>query len=267
MLAVRHLMNSPNDRKTFLAAIPILALFFVIAAPPAQAMDMLPHRASYDITLRVLQGHDADITGTGLVEWTNEDHCETWMFHELSALQVESAQATVELFSEMLTFEAKDGSWFRFRDESRDSDGPTFSSGEAVAGISGAPGRIVIEEPEPLTTGLPDNAVFPMGYLIDVLERAQDGERFMSHVVFDGSDGATIDEYTTFVAASEESGGHTVWPVQVSVFNENESGGPDLEISARVRDDGVVDLISYNDGEAEIVLTLVELEELPPDPC
>ena len=137
---------------TFLAAIVVLGMMSGI--PRTDAGDILPHRATYDLTYRILEGGDAGSTATGTVQWTTQDHCEIWMFHELWGLQRVIDEDTREFFSETLAFEAKDGSWFRFSVESRDSGGEDFSSGEAVSGDSGGPGRIIIEEPEAMEVEL-----------------------------------------------------------------------------------------------------------------
>ena len=258
-------MNSLKDRKKILIATVSLALAAMIAGiPRADAIDILPHVASYDVSVRMLRAPEADVSGSGFVGWRTEDHCVTWMFGEFWTLQIENGQRTENIYGETLNFEAKDGSWFRFQDEKIGSDGTVLSSGEAAAGKAG---RISIEEPSPLRAELPDGTFFPTQYTIDILERAEKGERFMNHVVFNGADGAAVSQYTTFVESREESDGHTVWDVKVSIFSETDSAGPDLEVSARLRDDGVIDLISYDDGDVVLTLTLADFSELPPSGC
>ena len=255
-------MNSLKDRKTFIAAVSLAAM--IAGIPRADAVDILPHRASYDVSVRLLQGFDADASGSGIDEWRTEDHCETWMFSAMAIVHYELGQRTEYTYRETLSFEAKDGSWYRFQDEEKYSDGSVLSSGEAAAGKAN---RILIQEPVPLRAELPDGTVFPMQHTIDVLERAEKGERFMSHVVFDGLDGATVSQYTTFVESREKSDGHTVWNMKISIFSETDNAGPDEEVSVRLRDDGVIDLISYDVGDMVFTLTLVDFSELPASGC
>ena len=255
-------MNSPKDRKTFIAAMSLVAM--IAGTSCADAVDILPHRASYDVSVRMLRGYDLDASGSGIDEWRTEDHCETWMFSAMAIVHFELGQHTEYTYRETLYFEAKDGSWFRFQDETTNSDGTVLSSGEAVAGKAG---RILIEEPVSSSAELPDGVFFPMAFTIDVLERAEKGERFMNHVVFDGVDGAAISQFTTFVESREESDGHSVWNVKTSIFYESDSAGPDWEISARLRDDGVIDLISYDNGDLVMTLTLSDFSELSTSGC
>ena len=255
-------MNSLKDRKTFIAAMSLVAM--IAGTSCADAVDILPLRASYDVSVRMLRGYDVDASGSGIDEWRTEDRCETWMFSAMAIVYFELGQHTEYTYRETVSFEAKDGSWFRFKDERINSDGTVLSSGEATAGKAG---RISIEKPSPLRAELPDGTFFPIQHTIDILERAEKGERFMNHVVFDGADGATVRQYTTFVESREESDGHTVWNVKVSIFSETDSAGPDLEVSVRLRDDGVIDLISYDVGDMVLTLTLADFSELPASGC
>ena len=242
-------------------------LLLVWTAGGAQAFDMLSHRASYHANVQILRGDAATRAGEGFIEWRTEDHCETWLFSEVSLIRIGSGDDAPEFASNQVSFEAKDGSWYRYQNEFDGPAGTELSSGEAVVTEAHKPGRIVIEEPEPLAGDLPVGAVFPMRFTIAVLERASAGERFMSHVVFDGMDGAVASEYTTFVQSVEESDGHTIWTVKVSIFTDPEHIGPELEVTASIRDDGVIDAIRYEDDTTVTTLTLHELAELPAGDC
>lgn len=217
-------MKSLANRKTFVALLVLLW-----TAGEAHALDMLSHRASYHASVQILRGDAATRAGEGLVEWRTEDHCETWLFNEVSLIRIGSGDDAPEFASSQVSFEAKDGSWYRYQNEFEGPGGAELSSGEAVVNEAGETGRIVVEEPESLAGDLPVGAVFPMRFTIDVLERAATGERFMNHVVFGGTDGAVASEYTTFVQSVEESDGHTIWTVKVSIFTDPEHIGPEME--------------------------------------
>ena len=255
-------MKSRANRKTFIAL-----LLLVSMAGGAHALDVLSHRASYHASVQILRGDPATRAGEGFVEWRTEDHCETWLFSEVSMFRIGSGGDAPEFASNQVSFEAKDGSWYRFQNEFEGPGGAELSSGEAVVDEADEPGRIVVDEPETLTEDLPVGAVFPMRFTIDVLERAATGERFMNHVVFDGMDGPVASEYTTFVQSVGESDGHKTWTMKVSVFTDPEHIGPDLEMTASIRDDGVIDAIRYEDDTTVTTLTLQELIELPPGDC
>ena len=255
-------MKSRANRKTFVAM-----LLLVWTAGGAHALDMLSHRASYHASVQILRGDAATRAGEGFVEWRTEDHCETWLFNEVSLIRIGSGDDAPEFASSQVSFEAKDGSWYRYQNEFDGPGGTELSSGEAVMLEADKTGRIVVDEPESLIGDLPVGTVFPMRFTIDVLERAATGERFMNHVVFDGNNGAVASEYTTFVQSVEESDGHTIWSVKVSIFTDPEHIGPEMEVTAGIRDDGVIDAIRYEDDTAITTLTLHELTELPAGDC
>ncbi len=256
------IMKSLANRKAFVA---LLALLW--APGGAYALDILPHRASYHASVQILRGDASSRAGEGFIEWRTEDHCETWLFNEVSLVRMGNGDDAGAFAGSQVTFEAKDGSWYRYQNDFEGPVGAEFASGEAVLDDAGETGRVVVEEPESVTADLPVGTVFPMRFTIDVLERAATGERFMNHVVFDGTDGAVASEYTTFVQSVEESDGHTIWTVKVSVFTDPEHIGPEMEVTASIRDDGVIDTIRYDDGMAVTTLTLQELTELPAGNC
>ncbi len=255
-------MKSRANRKTF-----VTLLLLVSMTGGVHAFDMQPHQASYLANVQVLRGDPETSAGEGFVEWTTEDHCETWLFTEVSLIRIGSGDDAPAFASSQVSFEAKDGSWFRYQNEFEGPSGAELTSGEAVVSDGDEPGRIVIDEPAAVTGDLPVGAVFPMRFTIDVLERAARGERFMNHVVFDGMEGSAVSEYTTFIQSVEERDGHAIWTMKVSIFTDPEDIGPELEVTASVRDDGVIDAIRYEDETTITTLTLHELTELPPADC
>ena len=262
MAKATSIVKSLADRKAFVA---LAALLWTTA--DASALDILPHRASYHASVQIVRGDPSNGAGEGFIEWRTEDHCETWLFDETSLVRMGIGGDARKFSSRQVAFEAKDGSWYRYQN---DFDGPTgaeFSSGEAVLDEAGETARVVVEEPESLTTDLPVGTLFPIGFTIDVLERAAAGERFMSHVVFDGTDRAQASEYTTFVESVDEREGHMIWTMKVSVFTAAQHVGPEMEVTASIRDDGVIDAIRYEDDMAITTLTLQELTELPASNC
>ena len=120
-------MKSRANRKTFIAL-----LLLVSMAGGAHALDVLSHRASYHASVQILRGDPATRAGEGFVEWRTEDHCETWLFSEVSMFRIGSGGDAPEFASNQVSFEAKDGSWYRFQNEFEGPGGAELSSGEAV---------------------------------------------------------------------------------------------------------------------------------------
>ncbi len=248
---------------------PVLLAAFSCAAAHAGAADLLAHRAVYEMTL----GEDdsragvVDVRGGLLVEV--EDRCETWAVRQRLALRVTRDAVAVATASTFGAFEAKDGSWYRFDDETVTRPGGLErSSGEASLADEGRPGQILIDEPEPSRHDMPDETLFPMAHLSDLIDRAFAGERFMSHVVYDGADGATVYDITTVVGLGERNDGLTSWPMRLAFHEHGTSAEePRVEIAVTLRQDGVAEDLVYDYGDFSIDATLVELTGLTTGGC
>jgi len=254
-------------RKTFLS-IATMALA-AGSAVAAQAADLLPHRAVYEMTL----GENEQQTGLQSVHGglllEVQDRCETWVVHQKLAMQVSRDDGVYATTSTFDAFESKDGYWYRFEDETFHEPGShEVSSGEALIADATRSGRISIEAPESSRHNMPDDAVFPMVHMIDLLDRAAEGERFMSHIVFDGTEGSTVYDVTTLVGSPREADGQNAWPMRLAFYeHDSTEDSPTVEISVLIRDDGVAEEITYDYGDFTIDLALRELTELTDGGC
>jgi len=261
-------MEAMSVRKAFLTA-PVMLLAMGAVSISALAADLLAHRAVYELTLGGHEDSSGMVSMQGGLLLEVHDGCETWTVRQRLALQITREDGALSTTSTFDTFEAKDGSWYRFDDETfTQPGGREHASGEAVAANDTHSGRISLEEPEPSRHDLPDAAIFPMVHLVDLIDRAVAGERFMSHVVYDGTDGAVIYDVTTVVGQAVTGDEHTAWPMRLAFF---EYGGtaeePQVEIQVTLRDDGVAESIAYDYGSFIIEMTLKELSELNDGGC
>jgi hypothetical protein len=255
-------------RKTFLSFL-LLASTAVFASAQADSANLLPHRAVYEMTLE--SGGDAiglvAVHGGLVIEVA--DRCETWNVSQKVVMQIVREDGTLITTSTYDSFEAKDGSWYRFEDETINEPGPTErSAGEAVAATEGHSASIRIEEPELSRHDMPSGTIFPMEHMTDILVRAAQGERFLTHVIFDGTDGSTVNDVTTIVGKAQSIDGHTAWPVRLAFFDHD--GGEDLptvEINAMLRDDGVALELAFDYGDFIIRSDLRELSDLTDGGC
>jgi len=98
--------------------------------------------------------------------------------------------------------------------------------------------------------------------------RALAGERFMSHVIFDGTDGATVNDVTTIVGKAETIDGQTAWNMRLAFFDHGSPEElPNVEINALLRDDGVALELAFDYGDFTIRSELRELETLVGGGC
>jgi hypothetical protein len=251
-------------------ALLCLALAATCAAGPARAGDvpLLSHRASYELSLAERKG--SVTSAHGLMVMTMEDACDAWRVRQGLALSIARDEQAIATTSDFDSSEGKDGSWYSFEDRTNnDPGGEELSVGKAMAG-EGTTGLVEIREPESDEGMLPPGTVFPMGHLVAILEGAAAGETLMSHVLFDGTDGTLVYDVSTVVgpAAVSADNGMRVWPVRLAFYpHDSAEEAPELEIDARLREDGVAEALSYDYGSFVLSGTLRSLEPLPPPDC
>ncbi len=255
-------------RKTFLTSVT-LVLTVVSTSAVSESITLLPYRAVYEMTLE--SGGDAiglvSIHGGLVIEV--EDRCDTWSVSQQVIMQIVREDGTLLTTSTYDSFEAKDGSWYRFEDETINQPGPNErSAGEAITATGSNSASIRIEEPEMSRHDMPAETLFPMEHMRDILERAGEGERFLSHVVFDGTDGSTVNDVTTVVGKPETINEHTAWPVRLAFFDHGgEDELPTVEINALLRDDGVALDLAFDYGDFIIRSDLKELSDVSGNGC
>ena len=240
------------------------------AAATAHAGDipLLSHRASYELNLAQRTG--SVTSAHGLMVMTMEDACDAWRVRQGLALSIARDEQAIATTSDFDSREGKDGSWYSFEDRTNsDPGGEELSIGSATAG-DGTTGAVEISEPEGDDGLLPPGTVFPMGHLVAILDGAAAGEKLMSHVLFDGTDGTLVYDVSTAIGspAVSEDNGMRVWPVRLAFYaHDSVEETPELEIDARLREDGVAEALSYDYGNFVLSGTLTNLEPLPPPEC
>ena len=255
-------------RKALLAS--LLAGVLHQGSAGAEEVALLAHRATYELRL---EGHsrNSGIEGAhGLLAVEVTDACDAWAIRQGIALTMLREENQVTTLSEFDSQEAKDGSWYRFDDSTRVEPGGTErSSGQATAAPD-AVGRVHVELPVVDEAPLPAGTLFPTAHLSALLARAMAGERLMSDILYDGTEGTVLYDVTTLVGtrAIDEASGLRVWPMRLAYFiRGSTSETPDIELSVRLREDGVVLAVSYDYGSFVLAGVLQSLEPLPAPDC
>ena len=251
-----------------------LAIF--LAAGPALAIDILPHRAVYEMKLGKT-ARDTGITsvqGTLVLIW--EDACDEWVIGQRLFLSISREDASFTTSTAFDTHESKDGLEFSFEDITvHEPGGVEHATGRARLIGGGGDGSLVLDEPEPGQFVLPKGTVFPTAQMIDILDRAQAGERFMSHLVYDGTDGKNLFDVTTAVGEPTErivedaAGGQVViWPMRIAFYPYGSSDElPEAEIGAEIQANGVARRIVFDYGSFTVESMLTSIEALPKAVC
>src|SRR5947209_3282393 len=127
------------------ASMMAAAALAVLAIPAAGAAEIVPHRALYTMSLGRATG-DAGVTGaSGTMAYQWGEACDGWTVEQRYRLKMGySEQADVDIASNFVTWESKDGLRYRFNQkETRNGEGGEGVHGEAHldrAGKRGAGG-------------------------------------------------------------------------------------------------------------------------------
>jgi hypothetical protein len=275
-----HLIRDMKKRQCLrfvrLALVLGAGLAAYVAATPSRAIDVLPHQAVYDMRLGKANGDGgvASVQGTLLLVW--EDACDDWVISQRLFLRITRDDVSFTTSSAFDTRESKDGLDFSFEDTTvREPGGAEYAVGAARLIGLGDEGSLVLEEPQAGQYVLPRGTVFPTAQMLDVLVRAEQGERFMSHLVYDGTDGATLFDATTVVgepkeATVEAAAGENVviWPMRVAYYRHDATDPlPDVEIGVDVQANGIARRIVFDYGTFTVESKLTSIETLPAPEC
>jgi hypothetical protein len=255
----------------------------VLAAGPAGAVDLVPHRAVYDLALaadREALGESATgMSGRMVFEFTGAA-CEGWTVNFRFVMEVAGeggGSSVTDLRSS--SFEDAAGTAFQFLSQTYTNQVLT----ESVKGTAkrDAAGTVAVElvTPKAAALSFPDRPVFPTDHLRRIIEAAERGETILAQSVFDGSEtGDKVYRTTTVIgpartapATGEDAqvGDLRRWPVSVAYFDATKAGDqtPDYAISFDLWENGVSTDLTMDYGDFALTGTLADYEVLPASGC
>lgn len=243
---------------------------------------LAPHKALYDIDLVATHSGSQilNISGQMVYEWRPD--CDGWVTDHKFKLYYEYADTPgMRIASDFSTYETFDGKSFNYTSR-RTRDGDMYQEILGHADVGDKGGKAVYRMPEPIKYELAQGTLFPMGHTIQLIKRAEEGQKFYSAQIFDGSDEEGPIEINSFIGKSTEAKGQLLenpkidagmlkgraWNVRMAVFplkdKEEES---DYEMSMNFHENGIISdmLIEYDDFSVK--QKLVALEKLPAESC
>ncbi len=237
----------------------LMAALFLLIAPPAlgEPVQLAAHRANYALALdSVRQGSNiTQVRGNMAYEVT--DACDGWAVRQRLAMTMTNRDGQdVQMVSDYLTWESKDGTKLRFRMKQTTNAAITEQvEGDASLTAPGGTGDVHYVQPEDKHMALPAGTLFPMAHTAAIITAAEAGKKFLTLPLFDGtgSDGAQntsifISSWTGASAApyaelAELPSGR----VRVAFFARNkETQQPDYEVGMRYWSDGVADALNMD---------------------
>lgn len=251
-----------------------------VAPPPAEPS---AHRALYTMTLDHANSTSSvdGATGTLYYEWG--DACDGWTVQQRYKLVIHyQRDPAVELTSNYLTWESKDGTSFRFNDrETRNGNLDQDIRGSAKLSAKDHSGVAIFEKPKQQRFALAAGTLFPTAHTFALIEAGLAGKNYLAANVFDGSvvDGASqvsaVIGKTRHDNAAALGGGvkspllsRRNWPIWLAFFsNATKEVTPDYALGMDMLENGVSSEMSIDYGDYVIKAQLKSIEALPKPGC
>jgi hypothetical protein len=264
----------------------VVATLWVAAAPVASAVEIAPHRALYSLTLASTKSSSGVVGASGAMVYEWGETCDGWTVQQRFRLRLQYAeQDGVEVSSNLVTWESKDGLRYRFNERRlRNGEPDEEIKGEAKLDGKDKGGMAEFTRPEATTLTLAPGVLFPTAHTLLLIDRAQAGEQFISKQVFDGATvenasqitaviGAPLKMGAGAVASGDKSGDNVLlkrpsWRVRLAFFPaDDKTGQPDYELGMKLLDNGVSQDMSLDYTDYVIRAKLDEIEALPRPTC
>ena len=256
-----------------------------LGAGPARAEappDLVPHHATYKLTLTRAAGDKAPAAANGVISYDfTGSVCDGYatVFRQMTELQPAEGESRV---SDMrsATFEDGASKQFRFNTQTTYSSAPQDDLDGKAAKENDGTVSVALEKPEAAKTML-KMALFPTEHLRKVIEAARSGLRLLTEPVYDGSDtgrivydtlaiiGAPISAIADDKAAQIDAL-RTVrrWPVSISYFDQGKSDAqPNYVLSFDLYENGISRALKLDYGTFALGGELVDLKIMPAQPC
>ncbi|MDZ7823366.1 MAG: cell envelope integrity EipB family protein [Ahrensia sp.] len=259
----------------------LLVSSILIFTGAAQAAVMLaPHRAVYEVKLKEASDRSG-ITGMNgrIVYEFRGSACEgyTTDFRFVTRLFARGESNVTD--QRTSTFEDGAGEMFRFVTKTYVGEAEDKNI-EGIATPDEDGTFVELKKPDAVNLEL-GKALFPTQHIIDMIERAQNNERFYEEKIFDGSDGGDRVLATTVVIGPQKNepssddkiiGALKDDPyrsVSVSYFDEDENtdGLPEYTIAFKMHDNGISRALDMDYGDFSLQGEITSLELFEQEPC
>jgi hypothetical protein len=233
---------------------------------------ILPHKASYVISLNKNYGQDDVADANGWMTIQVIDTGDGWAYEQKSSLIIYNSEGEGEqINTSVLSWQNREGSHYRFTCSTlRNGENEEMMRGEAIKQNGGF--KLCYFEPETRELTLPGNTIFPLHHLIHALIEAKAGKNVVSEVVFDGSSetqepvavdtvvGAPKDPHL-IISGTEALEIKKLWPMHIAVYALNSNTlEPDYEMEQAVLDNGIIKDMTLDYGTFSVKATIEKIE-------
>jgi hypothetical protein len=271
-----------------LAAATVLAFGSLPIPAQTQTINLVPHRAVYELSLGKVRGKASvqNARGRILYDFTG-NVCEGYSLEFRQVAELDNGEGKISL-SDLRSNTWEDGAGKSYRFSSQNHlnqklldavDGKAERSSGSVA--------VTLTKPEPRKVDLDAAIVFPTEHVRRIIEAARAGQTILEFPIYDGSEtGEKVYNSLTVIGReigpgerdlNDAASGNGVlsklrrWPVTVSYFERGKPAGeqtPVYAISFDLYENGVSRtlVLDYNDFSISGVLKNIELKDSKPCP-
>lgn len=246
----------------------------------AVGAEIAPHRALYTMELASAKTDSGVAAASGTMAYQWGETCDGWTIEQRYKLTMGYSESDdVEILSNFVTWESKDGLHYRFNQhETRNGKAEDEIRGESTLEGTGKPGAAVFEKPKPQTMNMPAGTLFPSAHTMLLINEAMSGTHFLSKQVFDG---ATVENSVLVsavigpkIAPDPEAGKMSPllqrpgWRMRLAFFPADAKvEKPDYELGMLLLDNGISRDMLIDYGDYAIKATLSTIEALPKPNC
>ncbi len=255
----------------------LLAVLFPVEFASA-AGALLAHRAVYDLDLDQASERSGVVGVAGRIVYEfNGSPCEGYSTNYRFVTQMNMRESERMNDYQITTFEGPEGKSFDFFTRffvDRQLDKETKGSAQ----IEGGNVDVSLQKPETRQVELPATR-FPTQHMVELIEKAKQGETFYETTIFDGSDTADKVMTTTVLIGKRETAkaddpelaalkdlkDDAYWPVSIAYFDMGDEDGeetPDYAISFKLYENGFTRDLEMSYGDFSIRGKLVGFEVL-----
>ena len=248
------------------------------------ATDLVSHRAVYDISLKSASERSGikNISGRMVYEFTGTG-CDNYTMNFRYVTRVETGDGAKLTDQQTKTVEDLATKRFEFETKSlTDNELDKTVKGLAIEKPEGINVQLVAPETKELKV---DEARFPTEHMIDVISKAKSGEKFFESQIFDGSEDADKNLFTTTIIGkqvvpepnsvdsdAEKTGQFAAlpyWPIDISYFDgvNGKDETPTYRMSFKLYENGLTRDLTMDYGDFVLIGKLSSMEVLSAEEC
>src|ERR1700740_483608 len=251
-----------------------------VATTVAGGAEIAPHRALYSMTLVSARNDSGVVDARGTMDYEGGETCDGWTIEQRYRLKMRYGETPdVDIVSSFVTWESKDGLRYRFNQkQKRNGELDQDIRGEAKLDAPAKGGTVEFIRPKPHTLKLDPGVLFPSAHTILLIDKAHEGETFLSRQVFDGATDENAVQVSAAIGVKTTADPAAVklspllqrpgWRVRLAFFPVDASvEKPDYELGMRLLANGVSQDMLIDYGEYSIRAKLDDIEPLTKPNC